>query len=302
MLVKTKFSIKDLENLSGIKAHTIRIWEKRYGVLEPSRTDTNIRTYSLENLKHLLNISFLYEHGYKISKIAKLSKKELCGLITEMAVVHEEQHAIHQLKGAMFQFDQQLFANTYHALLKTKDFPEIFTSIFIPLLTDIGFLWQVGTIDPCHERFVSEMVKQKIIVNIEKLYTERALQKPPSFALFLPHKEIHDIGLMYANYLCISKGINTIYLGTNISIKGLKEIVNHHHNITFLTYLTVVPSDGTIGQFCKKFNAEFGKNKTYDLWLCGSKIKDANRTEIPSNVSLLHTIPDLETALETLKN
>ena len=134
MLVKTKFSIKDLENLSGIKAHTIRIWEKRYEILSPSRSDTNIRTYTLENLKHLLNISFLYENGYKISKIAKLEKTALEDIVSEMAIKHKEKHAIHLFKGAMFQFDQQLFSNTYQSLLKENTFPEIFKTIFIPLL------------------------------------------------------------------------------------------------------------------------------------------------------------------------
>jgi len=179
MLVKTKFSIKDLENLSGIKAHTIRIWEKRYNLLEPSRTDTNIRAYNLDSLKRLLNISLLYENGYKISKIATFSEIELAAIVTKLALEHEEAHSINTFKTAMFQFNQQLFADTYNALLENRSFPELFRTVFIPLLNQIGILWQTGTIDPCHERFVSEMIKQKVVLNIEQQYASKTLNDPP---------------------------------------------------------------------------------------------------------------------------
>lgn len=301
MLVKTKFSIKDLENLSGIKAHTIRIWEKRYGLLAPSRTDTNIRAYNLESLKKLLNIKFLYEHGYKISKIAGLNKVELAAMVTKLASANQEEHSIFRFKMAMFQFDQQLFATTYQALLLSRTFPEIFQSIFIPLLTELGILWQTGTIDPCHERFVSEMIKQKIVLNIESQYSENALTEPATFALFLPYKEIHDIGLMYANYLCVSHGINTIYLGGNISLNSLKEVVKHHEKIIFLTYLTVEPSHQSIHDFCEQYNTHIGIRKKNPLWLMGSKVTPQTLQELPKNIFLIKSIEQLIEALETLK-
>lgn len=301
MLVKTKFSIKDLENLSGIKAHTIRIWEKRYNLLEPSRTDTNIRAYNLDSLKRLLNISFLYEHGYKISKIATFSKTELAQIVAELALKHEEAHSINTFKTAMFQFNQQLFAETYQSLLENRSFPELFSTVFIPLLTEIGILWQTGTIDPCHERFVSEMIKQKIVLNIEQQYASKTLNEPPTLALFLPYREIHDIGLTYANYLCVSQGINTIYLGSNISMNSLQEVVKHHEKIIFLTYLTVEPSHQSVIDFCEQYNAYLGMQAKNPLWLMGNKIKTISHKELPANITLAKDIPSFIELLKNLK-
>ena len=150
MNVKTEFSIKDLENLSGVKAHTIRIWEKRYQLLKPNRTDTNIRKYNLNSLKRLLNVSFLYNDGYKISKIADLNEEELLQLIQNKAHSNQEDYALKAFKTSMFEFDNQLFNITYKKLLEQKTFSEIFEHIFIPLLNEIGLLWQTGTIDPVH--------------------------------------------------------------------------------------------------------------------------------------------------------
>ncbi|QIE60653.1 MerR family transcriptional regulator [Rasiella rasia] len=302
MLVKTKFSIKDLENLSGIKAHTIRIWEKRYALLTPSRTDTNIRYYNLDNLKRLLNVTFLYQHGYKISKIKGLSRDALVDLVKELAKTNDAEHSVYDFKMAMFQFDQHLFATTYERLLENRTFPEVFEEVFIPLLTELGILWQVGTIDPCHERFVSEMIKQKIVLNIEKQYSKSILVNPPTIALFLPYREIHDIGLVYANYMCISQGMNTIYLGGNISMNSLKEVLKHHENIIFLTYLTVEPSYLSIVDFCEQYNELIGvKNKNL-LWLMGSKTHPQKQNELPKNVKLIKSIPELSEALKILKN
>ena len=148
--IKVDFSIKDLEKLSGIKAHTIRIWEKRYNLLQPERTSTNIRHYSLKSLQKLLNVVFLNNNGLKISKIALLDEDEIPVNVREIASRGKvEHHAINSLKIAMLNFDQVLFYNTYNSLLQEKTFREIFYDIFIPLLNELGLLWQTDTITPC---------------------------------------------------------------------------------------------------------------------------------------------------------
>ena len=170
MSVETKFSIKDLENLSGIKAHTIRIWEKRYNLLEPERTNTNIREYSVSNLKKLLNIAFLYNTGFKISKIAAMSDEEITLQSRELAfktAINDE--AINSFKVSMFQFDKVLFNNTYNTLLHKKTFRDIFKNVFIPFLEHIGLLWHTETLLPAHEHFISNLIAQKIQINTEKL-------------------------------------------------------------------------------------------------------------------------------------
>ncbi|MFT5436338.1 MAG: DNA-binding transcriptional MerR regulator, partial [Ulvibacter sp.] len=146
MNVKSQFSIKDLEHLSGVKAHTIRIWEKRYNLLKPQRTDTNIRTYNIESLKRLLNVTFLYNDGLKISKIASLSEDAIHGLVEERAIDSKDEFAIKAFKTSMFELDEQLFIKTYSDLEAHKSFREIFLNVFIPFLMEIGSLWQTSTI------------------------------------------------------------------------------------------------------------------------------------------------------------
>ncbi|HMI06614.1 MAG TPA: MerR family transcriptional regulator, partial [Flavobacterium sp.] len=141
--VKTVFSIKDLENLSGIKAHTIRIWEKRYNVLQPMRTETNIRLYDLASLQKLLNITLLHSHGYKISKISQFPPEKIPQLVREiLSERNTKNHAINAFKIAMLNFDQAHFINTYNTLLSEKSFREIFYEVFIPLMDELGILWQ----------------------------------------------------------------------------------------------------------------------------------------------------------------
>ncbi len=120
--IKNEFSIKDLENLSGIKAHTIRIWEKRYNLLQPNRTDTNIRNYDLENLQKLLNVSFLNNNGYKISKISKLGERDIAMHVKEIALKKNlENHALNAFKVAMLNFDQAHFYKIYNKLSRRKN-------------------------------------------------------------------------------------------------------------------------------------------------------------------------------------
>ncbi|HAH56273.1 MAG TPA: MerR family transcriptional regulator, partial [Flavobacterium sp.] len=141
--IKSVFSIKDLENLSGIKAHTIRIWEKRYNVLQPMRSDTNIRNYDLQSLQKLLNVVLLNNYGYKISRIAEHSTEKIESLVREIiSEKSTKNHAINAFKMAMINFDQALFFNTYNSLLSEKSFREVFYEIVIPLMEEIGLLWQ----------------------------------------------------------------------------------------------------------------------------------------------------------------
>ncbi len=290
MGIKTQFSIKDLEHLSGIKAHTIRIWEKRYNLLSPERTDTNIRFYSLNNLMKLLNVTYLYNHGFKISKIAQLKNSEIENLIKESGL-HDssEVFAVSEFKSSMLHFDPQLFHNTFNRLEKQYSFREIFFHVFIPLLNDIGLLWQTGTIDPSHERFISEHLKQKIIVEIEK-----ASSKPPSksdnlFVLFLPLNEIHEIGLLYVNYELLSNGFKTIYLGNNIPTENLSHLLNHHDHMIFISYLTVQPEKENLQSFIKDLNFTVSKNTDNKIWLFGSQIIN-NDIEIPGNIKLFNSL------------
>ncbi|WP_420379743.1 MerR family transcriptional regulator [Gilvibacter sp.] len=302
MLVKTQFNIKDLENLSGVKAHTIRIWEKRYGLLEPNRTDTNIRKYDLDNLKKLLNVTFLYNEGIKISKIAKLSEEEIQQIIEERATQKQEDYAMKAFKTAMFDFDYTLFATTFNELSERMSFREIFMDVFIPLLQEIGTLWQTGTIDPAHERFISELIKQKIIVNISNLQSVQAPERDDIlFSLYLPYEEIHEIGLLYAHYEILQAGYQTIYLGSNIPLPSLRNVLKHHDNVVFVSFFTVKPDKVSLYEYLKEYDKIICKEQLSDLWLMGAKTREVEASKVPEHVSVIGTIEGLLEKLNSLK-
>lgn len=295
--VKNVFSIKDLENLSGIKAHTIRIWEKRYNVLEPMRTDTNIRYYDLSALQKLLNITLLHNHGYKISKISKLSPDKISILVRE--IVNEKSvkhHAINAFKMAMMNFDQALFFKTYTNLLSEKSFREIFYDIFIPLMNEIGLLWQSETISPAHEHFISYLVKQKLLVNTEKIQLLEPTKDDRVFVLFLPLNEIHELGLMYLNYEIILNGYKTIYLGESVPIESLKDIKKYFDKVTYVTYLTIEPSKDDINNYLEEIHTEILDNHQAELWTVGRLTEFIQQQQHP-NVKVFSSILEISNNL-----
>jgi len=303
MNVKSQFSIRDLENLSGVKAHTIRIWEKRYELLSPKRTATNIRSYDIVSLKKLLNVTFLYNDGHKISKIARLSENEILQLVEDKSVVSKREYSTKIFKTAMFDFDEALFLTTSDDYISEKSFPEIFFEVFIPLLTDIGVLWQTGAISPTHESFISELIKQKIISNIEKAQKDFTKEDETLFVLFLPYNEIHEIGLLYAKYELILAGFKTVYLGANTPLNSLKEVVNLNDKVIFLSYITLKPEGMTINNYIESFqNAVSLKDGNCDLWLLGNKAQMTNQHKITSKVEILDNLLHFNKRLKELKN
>lgn len=288
---KQTFSIKDLENLSGIKAHTIRIWEKRYKLLSPKRTGTNIRYYTLESLQKLLNVSFLYNNGYKISKIADINEEKIPVLVKE--ILNNDRSAndyMNKFKLAMINFDQSLFYHAYNSLLNQKSFREIFNDIFIPLLNEIGLLWQTNTITPAQEHFISNLIKHKILVNTEKLYQEQPANDQ-IFVLYLPENEIHEIGLLYLNYELNLHGYKSIYLGQTVPLESLKDITDSYSEVTFISYFTVEPKAEKLNEYLKRFNKTL-ENKP-ELWLLGKQILNINQSKLPVNIKTYKTIKDL---------
>ncbi|WP_405328396.1 MerR family transcriptional regulator [Leeuwenhoekiella sp. LLG6367-2.1] len=290
--IKTSFSIKDLECLGGIKAHTIRIWERRYNLLKPERSATNIRYYSLSDLTKLLNVAFLLDHDYKISKIAENSSKEIGNLVATIVESSDfgcNANARNSFKIAMMNFDQKLFTKTYNGLLETYSFREIFFQIFIPLLEEIGLLWQAGVVNPAHEHFISNLIKQKILLLIERTDATESINTSKTFILFLPENEIHDLGLMYLNYEIVSQGYKCIYLGQSIPTESLKYLMNNQTNACFVSYLTVKPSEISVSKFAQDFNTDL-ENEDAPLFLLGRLVQNADTDQLPSNVKLIKSI------------
>lgn len=291
--VKNTFSIKDLENLSGIKAHTIRIWEKRYNVLEPMRTDTNIRYYDLACLQKLLNITLLHEYGYKISKISKMPEDKIPALVRDIiSEKSAKNHAISSFKMAMMNFDQTLFFNTYNTLLSEKSFKEIFHDVVIPLMNEIGFLWQTDTITPAHEHFISYLIKQKLLINTEKIQVLEPTKTDKLFILYLPMNEIHELGLMYLNYEIILNGYKTIYLGESVPTESLKDLKKYFDNIVYVCYMTVEPEKANLPSYINEIETEI-LDQTSELWLIGRMTEYVESKKISSKVKVFSSIENL---------
>ncbi|MFV8270276.1 MerR family transcriptional regulator [Flavobacterium sp. GT2N3] len=291
--VKNVFSIKDLENLSGIKAHTIRIWEKRYDILQPMRTDTNIRLYDLASLQKLLNITLLHEYGYKISKIATYPPDKLPSLVREIiSNKTAKSHAISEFKMAMMNFDQDLFFNTYNWLIAEKSFKEIFHQVFIPLMNELGLLWQSDTITPAHEHFITYLIKQKLLINTEKIQVLKQTKKDKVFVLSLPMNEIHELGLMYINYEILLLGYKTIYLGESMPINNLKDLKKHFDAIVFVSYFTVQPERDILDEYIQKMAEELLDENT-ELWYTGRLVSFINKEGLSDKISIFNSISEL---------
>lgn len=292
--VKNYFSIKDLENLSGIKAHTIRIWEKRYNLLAPDRTDSNIRLYDLKNLQKLLNITLLYNNGYKISKIAKIEEDKIPIVVREIVSENSvKSHSINAFKLSMINFDQAMFFNTYNSLLTTKSFREIFHEVFIPLLNELGLLWQTDTISPSHEHFITSLIKQKILINTEKIQHSEPTNLNRIFTLYLPENEIHEIGLLYLNYEVILHGYKAIYLGQTVPIDSLQDLLNYYGNLTFISYFTIEPNQSRIDEYLKEFSKKIGSQGNNELWVLGQQTRRLSNYNLPGKVRIFDSIDSL---------
>ena len=291
--VKSVFSIKDLENLSGIKAHTIRIWEKRYSILVPMRTDTNIRLYDLLSLQKLLNITLLHDYGYKISKIATYPEDQIPLLVREIiSEKSAKNHAISAFKMAMMDFDQELFFTTYSQLLSEKSFKEIFYQVFIPLMTELGLLWQAETITPAHEHFISYLIKQKLLINTEKLQVLRPTKTDKVFVLSLPMNEVHELGLMYLNYETLLHGYKTIYLGESMPIKDLADLKKHFNSIVFVSYLTVEPNKDAVNDYVDQMIDQLVDEET-ELWYVGRMTEFIKKDGFSDKVKIFSSVTDL---------
>lgn len=298
--VKNNFSIKNLEHLSGIKAHTIRIWEKRYNLFEPERTNTNIRLYNLENLQKLLNVTLLYNNGYKISKIASLSPQEINENVHKLTInKNADDWSIGLFKLAMINFDQRLFTKTFNDLLEQFSFSEVFKNVFVPLMNELGVLWQTNSISPSHEHFITSLVKQKIHAMCEDLQQKSTRRTDRRFVLFLPDNEIHELGLLYLQYEVLNNGFQCVFLGQSVPIESLSNLIDIGEPITFISYFTIEPAQDKIESYLNTFNSEIIENIDSELWILGYQVQFMS-DEMPDKMRKFRSIDDVIYALNVV--
>lgn len=220
-----EYSIKDLENFTNIKAHTLRIWEQRYSLLEPKRTDTNIRYYSDKDLKKILNINLLYNNGYKISRIATMSESEITELSKEYLESKHQSKSDHvdYFVRSVIDLDEQKIQKRLDELNDEMGTAKLFVRVLIPLLQKIGDLWQVDTISVSHEHFLSNILREFLILEAAKLISPK--KSKGAVILFLHEREMHELSLLYYHFLLKSRGYLCYYLGQNVPLKDLKTMV-----------------------------------------------------------------------------
>jgi methanogenic corrinoid protein MtbC1 len=218
------FTIKDLENLSGIKAHTIRMWEQRYNFLKPRRTDTNIRFYSNEELKTLLNIALLNKYGVKLCHIDRMDPTEICEKVLSLKDAQAvQERVVNDLVRQMIDMETDTFEATLNKYIQANDIEKAVREIVFPFLEKIGILWQTGHIMPAQEHFVSNIIRQKLIVAIDSVVPSSKSDR--KVVLFLPEGEHHELGLLFLYYLLKRRGIRVIYLGANVPMSDVENVV-----------------------------------------------------------------------------
>ena len=252
-----KYSIKDIEKLSGINAHTIRIWEKRHNVIAPKRTSSNIRYYDDYDLKRVLNISILNNNGLKISSIAQMTDEELHEKVVQLSRdSNATESNVDRMIVCMIELDERTFEKLFSEFIMRFGFEDTVIKIVYPFVKKIGVLWQTGNISPAHEHFISNIVRQKIIVAIDALPAPD--DNRDKVLLYLPDGELHELGLLFYHYIAKKNGLKTIYLGQSVPYEDLLA-VNKVHNPDFIfTSYTSPISPKEFKEHMSRLQRDFG--------------------------------------------
>lgn len=294
MAIKNQFSIKELEALSGIKAHTIRIWEQRYNLLNPKRTDTNIRLYDIEDLRLLLNIAFLYENGHKISRIAKMQDGEIYEKVIETAETDTSfTNQLRELKISMIEMDEAKFEKIIGRCSIQFGFSGTMENIIFPFLQIVGLDWMTNNIHPAQEHFISSLIRQKIIIAIDgqEMATSPNAQR---FLLFLPEDETHELGLLYLNYLLRKHQKKTLYLGYSVPMGNLISVATQFepdYLYTIITSPTV--NDGGLKGYLDQLSSRF---RDITVLVSGAQTLKTDLS-VPPNIHLIRDMASLHTLL-----
>ena len=290
-----EFSIKELESFTGIKAHTIRIWEQRYGILSPVRSDTNIRIYTDKDLKILLNVSLLNNLGHKISNISKMSEEEVADLIAKYSSPeHTDHKMMHTLKLSMLHYDETSFNNFVDPFIEQNGLEAAFKQVFLPFLRQIGYLWQTDAICPAQEHFISNLVRQKMFAQIEREKVNPP-DKDTTFVLFLPDLEIHEISLIMMQFILKQRGYKTILLGQSVPMDDLLDVHKRLGSVEFVSIFTTNPPSVLAEDYLKKIVQMFDQTDCF-FHLTGYSLKDIKSP----NIQYIQIYPNMELMLQSL--
>lgn len=283
------FTIRDLENLSGIKAHTIRVWEQRYNFLKPQRTASNIRYYDHEELKKLLNIALLHKYGYRISHINKMSDEEiherLFSLTQPLAC---EERFVYQLIQAMTEMDMLSFEEVLDDYILTKGLKKAMQYVIFPFLEKVRLLWLTNHIHPVLEHLVTDIIRRKLIVAIDRVNT--GLEKKMTFLLFLPEGEFNEVNSLYVYYLLKVKGIAVFYLGVNVTLEKAAALCKEQMIDYIYIHLTCITGNFQWNRFLSQVNECF---RPVPAIISGPFMAKMTSKDLPDNVICKQSFADV---------
>ena len=289
-----KYSIKDLERISGIKAHTIRIWEKRYNLVNPERTATNIRFYDDANLRKIINVSILNRNGLKISKIAKLKDKDI---IEKVLIIsnnsNQSNNVIEHMVAAMIEFDEAKFEKLFSNTVFNSGFENTFINVMYPFFEKVGVLWQTGCIQSVHEHFVSNIIRQNLIVAIQGQNTALRTDSK-SFLLYLQEEEFHELGLLFYNYILRKRGYKVLYLGHSVPFSELVSVATLNNINALLTNVNNPPDISGFNDYFKKLAEAFSDK---DIYVSGRVIHES-KVKLPASIHKINSSSDFIHMLE----
>jgi len=282
----TFYSIKDMEHLSGIKAHTIRIWEKRYGLLDPDRSDTNIRSYSDKDVRRILNVAMLVKNGYKISAVALFDEQRL-----QLEVIRinrnstEPDKNIDQLLFLTVNLDTFGFETLMNLIISQNGFKKTIEQVVFPFFERIGILWQTGSIFTAHEHFVSNLIRNRLIREIGNFESNESAK---SVLFFLRNDEWHELGLLYFNYLAAEAGLRCVYLGQSLPFEDLSNLLNAQKYDFVCTSFIQAIEKAELEQYLANLSFVFNQNK---ILIAGRQI-GLNKPKLPSNMVVVKNSND----------
>lgn len=284
-----EYSIKDLETFTGIKAHTIRIWEKRYKILVPERTETNIRHYSEKELKYLMNIAFLNKNGFKISKLATIEDDKISELVTnQLDESGPSEKQIEILSQQLIELDAERFEESIDQYIQQFGLQETVINIITPFMQKIGWLWRSGAITPVHEHFASNIIRKKILQAIDS-ETVELIGESQRYTLFLPENEQHELGILFAYYLLFKRGQQVLYLGQNMPVH---DMINGNSTLktdAFVTaFTTPLPYEKLLAR-----TIEMGELFAPRPLFIKTHLFQGHKPRLPKNVKIIQSWIDL---------
>ncbi len=289
------FSIKDIENLSGIKAHTIRIWEQRYSLLKPKRSETNIRYYTNDDLKTILSIALLNKYGYKISHIDKMSSADIAKNVLSLSDSGARDHLmVNQLLETMVEYNIENFESILNKNISTAGLEKTILKIIFPFLEKVGVLWVTNHVNPAQEHLVSNVIRQKIIAGIDglKIPAESAVK----FCLFLPEAEYHELSLLLVHYLLKKKGVDTVYLGAHTPFKELETITDLTRPDYLYTHISSASQNFNFEKFLLTLHKKFNNYVT----VISGKVSNSYTRKLPPKIIFKHSLQEVKDFINSL--